>query len=318
MAGDSFPGGFLADNAVYHLDARAGLARLRPESAALSFWSPPYFVGKSYEREMTFPQWKALLAEAVFPHQAALKPGGFMVVNIADILCFQDSAMPKIQAAKPGARRSVVTREDVLAARRAHPDFNRHRLAKLLGCSEQTIQRRLENNTVRGGKHSPQTRVQLVGGLAQQWGEKAGLYLYDRRVWVKDPCWQNSRWHSGSYRAVDEFEHLYVFWKPGITEINRARLAEGEWAEWGSRAVWRIPSVRANDDHEAKFPLELARRVVRLFSDAGDLVVDPFIGSGTTAIAAQMEGRRFVGMDVVKAHVNLARRRIAEARRRAA
>ena len=309
---------FLSDNEIHHMDARAGLARLRPESAALSFWSPPYFVGKSYEKGMTFPQWKALLAEAINLHEPALKPGGFMVVNIADILCFQDSAMPRFQAAKPSARKSAVTREDALAAKRRHPGLNRFQLAKMLGCSEQTVQRRLENNNVRGGRHAPQTRVQLVGGLAQKWAEKAGLYLYDRRVWVKDPCWQNSRWHSNSYRAVDEFEHLFVFWKPGITEVNRARLADREWAEWGSRAVWRIPSVRANDDHEAKFPLELARRVVRLFSDAGDLVVDPFIGSGTTAMAARMEGRRFVGMDVVESHANLARRRLAAAARMAA
>ena len=309
---------FFSENAVYCADAREGMARVRPESVALSFWSPPYFVGKSYERGLTFSQWKGLLAEVVFSHRAALKPGGFMAVNIADILCFRDLAMPRIQAAKPGARKSAVTREDALSARRRHPEFNRRQLAELLGCSEQTVQRRLENNNVRGGRHSPQTRVQLVGGLAQEWGERAGLYLYDRRVWVKDPCWQNSRWHSNSYRAVDEFEHLLIFWKPGITEVDRGRLAGGEWAEWGSRAVWRIPSVRANDDHEAKFPLELARRMVRLFSDAGEVVLDPFIGSGTTAIAAQMEGRRFLGMDVVEAHADLARRRIAEAKRSAA
>lgn len=318
----SFPsapsGAFLAEDAVHQLDAREGLARLRPASVALSFWSPPYFVGKSYERGMTFAQWKALLAEAVRLHYAALKPGGFMAVNIADILCFADESMPRIQAAKPEARRSAVTRADVMAARARHPEFNRARLAGLLGCSEQTVQRRLENNNVRGGKHSPQTRVQLVGGLAQEWGARAGLYLYDRRVWVKDPCWQNSRWHSSSYRAVDEFEHLFVFWKPGITEVKRGRLADGEWAEWGSRAVWRIASVRANDDHEAKFPLELARRVVRLFSDPGDLVVDPFLGSGTTAVAAQLEGRRFVGMELAKPYVELARRNLAAARRRAA
>ena len=51
-------------------------------------------------------------------------------------------------------------------------------------------------------------------------GLKAGFYLYDRRVWVKDACWENSRWHSLSYRSVDEFEYIYIFWKPGITTIG--------------------------------------------------------------------------------------------------
>ena len=310
--------GFLAENSIHHMDARDGLTRLRLGSVAVSFWSPPYFVGKSYELGMTFPQWEALLADVIDLHEPILKPGGFMVVNIADILCFQDGRMPRIQATKPSARRSAVTRADVLAVKRKNPGAPRKKLATLLGCSEQTVQRRLENNNVRGGKHLTPTRVQLVGGLVQKWAARSGLYLYDRRVWVKDPCWQNSRWHSSSYRAVDEFEHLLVFWKPGITEVKRGRLTDREWGEWGSRAVWRIPSVRANDTHDAKFPLELARRVVRLFSDAGDLVVDPFVGSGTTAIAAQMEERRFVGMDVVRATADLAKKQLASATRMAA
>ena len=70
--------------------------------------------------------------------------------------------------------------------------------------------------------------------------------LYDRRVWAKDPAWENSRWHTNSYRAVDEFEHLFFFWKPGITKVDRTRLTKAEWSEWGSRAVWHIPPVRAN------------------------------------------------------------------------
>ncbi|HRF97887.1 MAG TPA: DNA methyltransferase, partial [Aggregatilineales bacterium] len=110
----------------------------------------------------------------------------------------------------------------------------------------------------------------LIGGLIETAGKKAGFYLYDRRIWVKDPSWQNSKWHTLSYRAVDEFEYLYIFWKPGITTVDRNKLSREEWSKWGSRAVWHIPSVRANDDHEAKFPLELARRVIKLFSAKGD------------------------------------------------
>ena len=57
----------------------------------------------------------------------------------------------------------------------------------MLGCSEQTIDRRLNNNNVRGGIDTQSSRkVKLVGGLIEQWADEAGLYLYDRRVWVKD------------------------------------------------------------------------------------------------------------------------------------
>lgn len=133
-----------------------------------------------------------------------------------------------------------ITREQVLEAQRAYPTYNRYQLAALLGCSEQTIDRRLKNNNIRGGKYAVQKKVKLVGGLVEQWAEKAGFYLYDRRIWVKDSCWENDQWHSLSYRSVDEFEYIYVFWKPGITTVDRNRLDKREWSEWGSRGVWYI------------------------------------------------------------------------------
>jgi DNA modification methylase len=130
-------------------------------------------------------------------------------------------------------------------------------------------------------------------------------------VWVKDAAWENSRWASLSYRSVDEFEYLYFFWKPGITEYNRNKLSREEWKEWGSRGVWSFPSVRANDDHEAKFPVELPSRVIRLLTDPQDLVLDCFIGSGTTAVAAIRENRQFIGIELDSRYAKLARRRIA-------
>ncbi len=299
---------YLAPNRIYCGDTRLLLPRVQPESVALSFWSPPYFVGKPYEADLTYEEWCALLETTVRLHFPLIVPGGFLVINIADILCFPDPTMPRIQADTVNQKRLRVTRADVLAAKRANPHYNRYQLAALLGVSEQTVQRRLEHNNVRGGKYATQTRVRLVGGLVEQWGTQAGFYLYDRRVWAKDPAWENSRWHSSSYRAVDEFEYLYVFWKPGITTVDRQRLSPDEWQAWGSRGVWHIPSVRANDDHPAKFPLELARRVVRLFSASGEMVLDCFVGSGTTPVAAIREGRWYLGIDLLPEYVALAKR----------
>ena len=88
-----------------------------------------------------------------------------------------------------------------------------------------------------------QTRVFLVGGLIETAANEAGFHLYDRRVWVKDAAWENSKWHTISYRSVDEFEYVYIFWKPGTTKVDRFRLTKQEWVNWGSRAVWEIPSV---------------------------------------------------------------------------
>lgn len=303
----------LSPNEIYQGDARELLERVRPESVSLSFWSPPYFVGKSYETELDFPAWSSLLRETIAGHFPVIAPGGFLAVNIADILAFEDPDMPRIQADNVSAKKVKITREQVLTAQQANPSFDKYQLAALLGCSEQTIDRRLKNNNVRGGKYVSQTRVQLTAGLVEQWASDAGFYLYDRRVWVKDPAWENSRWHSLSYRAVDEFEHLLIFWKPGITVVDRERLDAGEWAEWGSRAVWNIPSVRSNSAHESQFPLELPRRMIKLLTEPDDLALDCFVGSGTTALAAIELGRQFMGFDINPESVRLAERRISEA-----
>jgi len=304
-------GEYLSPGDIYHGDARDLLRRIEPNSVALSVWSPPYFVGKAYEAYLTFDDWQNLLNRVISLHFPIIKPGGFLVVNIADILCFKDETMPRVQADVVRRKRSPVTREDVLKAMAENPEANRYQLAILLGCSEQTIDRRLHGNNIRGGKYEPQTRVKIVGGMVEAWALKAGFYPYDRRVWVKDAAWENSRWASLSYRSVDEFEYIYFFWKPGITKYDRARLSSDEWKNWGSRGVWSFPSVRVNDDHEAKFPIELPRRVIRLLTDPEDIVLDCFMGSGTTAMAAIRTKRQYIGIELVPEYVALARQSIA-------
>jgi len=296
-------------NRIVTGDARDVLNTIPSESVDLSFWSPPYYVGKSYEKHLSFADWQSLLREVIGCHRPVLCDGGFLVVNIADILCFTDPDMPRYQADNVRGKKNGVTREQVLEAKNKNPNANRHELASILGCSEQTIQRRIEHNNVRGGKASCSTKVLLTGNMVVEWAELSGLYLYDQRIWHKDPSWANSRWHSLSYRAVDEFEHLYVFWKPGITKYDRSRLTDTEWSDWGSRGVWRIPSVARNNRHEAEFPEELARRVIRLYSPDGGVVIDPFVGSGTTTTVARKLGRQYLGIDTISDYTEIAVRR---------
>ena len=293
-------------NRIVTGDAREVLSSLPCESVDLSFWSPPYYVGKSYEKHLSFPEWQELIRDVIRGHAGIIRSGGFLAVNIGDILCFPDSAMPRFQADNVRGKRNGVTREQVVEAMRKHPTANRHELASMLGCSEQTVQRRLEHNNVRGGKSACSTKVLLTGSMLVEWAEEAGFYLYDQRIWHKDPCWANSRWHSTSYRAVDEFEHVYVFWKPGITRYDRQRLTDKEWADWGSRGVWNIRSVSRNNRHEAEFPEELAERVIRLFSPKDGVVIDPFVGTGTTTSVAKRLGRQWLGIDTVSDYTHIA------------
>ena len=290
-------------------DAREVIRKMPSHSVDLSFWSPPYFVGKSYEEDWTFDEWQSLLSKVIQEHARVIKPGGFMAVNIGDILCFPDETMPRFQANNVRRKKSPVTREQITRLMKEYPNAKRKDLANILGCSEQTIQRRLEHNNVRGGKQQVSTRLELTGCMVAQWAGEAGLYLYDQRIWHKDPCWANSRWHSNSYRAVDEFEHIYIFWQPGITEYDRARLSNQEWSEWGSRGVWQIRSVSRNDRHEAEFPEELASRVIRLLSPSRGVVMDPFVGSGTTTAVARRLGRRWFGIEIKEYYADMARDR---------
>ncbi|OAD86586.1 DNA (cytosine-5-)-methyltransferase [Clostridiales bacterium KLE1615] len=297
---------------IYCGTAEEIIPKIEPDSIAVSVWSPPYHVGKQYERDQSYEDWLEMLRTVIKHHFTVLKPGGFLAINIGDILCFPDENMPRIQANNVRMRKCKITEEDVKTAAAEHPEMNRYQLAKLLGCSEQTVDRRLHGNNIRGGKYNTQTRVKIVGGILEEMALKAGLYLYDRRIWVKDASWANSNWTTNSYRAVDEFEYLYIFWKPGITKVDRKRLSKEEWTDWGSRAVWNIRSVQRNDDHEAKFPLELPMRVIKLLSDEGDIVLDCFMGSGTSALAALAEKRHYIGIDKEQKYVQLAEKNIQE------
>jgi hypothetical protein len=74
--------------------------------------------------------------------------------------------------------------------------------------------------------------------------------------------------------------------------------------------VWCLPTSSGKNGHGAEFPLALAGRCIALTSRTGDLVLDPFVGSGTTAIAAAELGRRFVGYDISKKYIDVAERRV--------
>ena len=81
--------------------------------------------------------------------------------------------------------------------------------------------------------------------------------------------------------------------------------------------VWEIPPESATRiGHPAPFPIELASRLIELYTYQDDLVLDPFIGSGTTAVAAMQTERHFVGYDLDESYIKLAESRIEEERRR--
>jgi site-specific DNA-methyltransferase (adenine-specific) len=81
--------------------------------------------------------------------------------------------------------------------------------------------------------------------------------------------------------------------------------------EW-TKSVWTMNTESARRvGHPAPFPVELPARLIELYTFAGDVVLDPFLGSGTTALAAKQALRRYVGYDTSADYVALAERRLA-------
>lgn len=77
------------------------------------------------------------------------------------------------------------------------------------------------------------------------------------------------------------------------------------------RDVWRFGQTRGDRYHPTQKPLVLMERIVKLFTNPGDIILDPFIGSGTTAVAARNLSRHFIGCDISADYVRIARDRLA-------
>lgn len=98
--------------------------------------------------------------------------------------------------------------------------------------------------------------------------------------------------------------------EPGDLARDRSWLQHDEWLEW-TNGVWRFPGeTQAWEGHPAPYPVRLPYQLVKLLSFPGDVVLDPFCGSGTTAMAASTLGRAFVGFDRSEQYVASALRRV--------
>jgi len=94
--------------------------------------------------------------------------------------------------------------------------------------------------------------------------------------------------------------------KPSEAQRDASRISKDEFNRWFQQ-IWNIPGA-STKQHPAPFPLELATRLVRMFSFVGDTVLDPFCGSGTTMVAAFRTGRNSIGVEVDPDYCRMAAR----------
>ena len=116
----------------------------------------------------------------------------------------------------------------------------------------------------------------------------------------------------------DVHEYILIFSKGNYKrerdkeekELRKDNITKEEFIEW-TKSVWTMNTESAKRiGHPAPFPEELPNRLIKLFSFTNDIVLDPFMGSGTTAIAAIKNNRNFVGYEINKEYINLANNRI--------
>lgn len=90
------------------------------------------------------------------------------------------------------------------------------------------------------------------------------------------------------------------------------RLTKEERKKWGYAGIWEMTTVRANKEHPAMFPVELPWRCIKMHSDKGEIVLEPFSGSGTTIIACEQTDRVCYAMEKTPEYCDLAVRRWEE------
>lgn len=143
--------------------------------------------------------------------------------------------------------------------------------------------------------------------------QKIGFKFFDEIVWIKADANNGALKGKplfGSYpfpptpKILDSiFENILIFKKEGrlvdrVTKENKeaSRVSKEDW-QTHTKGIWNLLPDRISD-HPASFPIELPKRLIRIYSFKGELVLDPFLGTGSTLLAAEMLGRKAVGYEI--------------------
>lgn len=156
----------------------------------------------------------------------------------------------------------------------------------------------------------------MIPFLIAERASRLGYYVKSVISWTKTsslPEPQNSR----VSRNVEYVLHLTKQRAPMFDKEAYRRLPARLGGRNGSHEsdklsdFWHLPTSSGRDGHGAQFPLALPGRCIAISTKPGDLVLDPFLGAGTTAVAARLLGRRAVGFDVSGEYLATARKRLA-------
>ncbi|MEO0139162.1 MAG: site-specific DNA-methyltransferase [candidate division WOR-3 bacterium] len=226
---------------------------LPDNSIHLVVTSPPYNVGKEYDRDLTLDEYLEFLKRVWKEVYRVLVPGGRVCINVANL------------GRKPYIPLHAYIIKDML---------------------------------------------------------DLGFLMRGEIIWNKGPSASPSTawgsWCSATNPTLrDIHEYILVFSKGTFSRKNpnkrKSAITRDEFLEF-TKSVWTFPAVSAKEvGHPAPFPVELPYRLIQLYTFEGEVVLDPFMGSGQTAIAAIKTKRHYVGYEIEEEYVKLAERRIKKA-----
>ena len=228
------------------------MEELPDNSVHLMVTSPPYNVGKDYDKNLSFTEYREFLKRVWREVYRVLVPGGRVCINIANL------------GRKPYIPLHAFIIEDMLD------------IGFLM---------RGEVIWNKGSSASPSTA----------WGS----------------------WLSAKNPALrDVHEYILIFSKDSFKrktqEKRETTISRDEFLEF-TRSVWTFPAVSARKiGHPAPFPEELPYRCIQLYTFRDEVVLDPFMGSGQTGIAAIKAGRYYIGYEINRGYIELAERRIKD------
>ena len=246
---------------VFPGDCLTLLSTIPAESLQLIVTSPPYNIGKEYEKRLQLDLYLQQQAEVIAECVRTLSPRGSLCWQVGNYV----------------DRGAIIPLDTVL-----YPIFS-------------SLGLRMRNRIIWHFEHGLHCSRRFSGRYETiSWLTKSDDYVFNLdgvRVPQKYP---GKKYFKGP--------------KAGLYSSNPRGKNPGD--------LWVIPNVKSNHvektEHPCQFPVELIERLVLSMSDAGDWVFDPFLGTGTSIIAAIRHGRRGAGAEVVPRYVNLARQRIEQ------
>lgn len=157
--------------------------------------------------------------------------------------------------------------------------------------------------------------------------EELGFIYKDLIIWAKARVGHASggaNYMLGSFPfppnipMVNWFEYILIFRKDGQSRVQniseeikeQSKLGFNEF-KWASESIWKIPAEK-NRIHPCPFPEEIPRRLIKLFSFEGEIVLDPFCGWGTTSWVAKQLNRNFIGFEINPEYVKIANKRLEQ------